>query len=272
MTRDEALEWGAATLLDAGILSARGDARKLVQHAATGSASPEMNVEDIQRFRGYIAARALHQPVSQIIGLRAFWANEFLVTQATLDPRPETELLVELASARRPNRVLDLGTGTGAVLISILSECADCHGIGTDVSQDALDVARQNADRIGVTSRASFVASDWWTSVDGLYDVVVSNPPYIPAADIADLDPDVRDWEPHLALSPGPEGLESYRAIAASLAEHLHPNGRGFFEFGIGQASDVQQIFVEHGLEVQAIHKDLSQKDRVIEVSLPKGT
>jgi release factor glutamine methyltransferase len=215
-------------------------------------------------FSALIVARMARQPVSQIIGSRAFWGRRFAVTRDTLDPRPETECLVESCLDLPFARVLDLGTGTGCILLTLLAERPSATGVGTDVSQAALDVANTNAQSLGVHHRAIFVASDWFASVTGTYDLIVSNPPYIASGEMACLAPEVHDWEPHLALTPGGDGLDAYRAIAAGAARHLASGGCLLVEIGPSQGSAVVAILQASGFATVSVRPDLDGRDRVV--------
>lgn len=263
MIDDALLRSAVAQLAKAGISNAGDDVRRIDRFVQETCDTDNHEITFLQA----IKARAQRQPVAQITGRRAFWKFDFHVTSDTLDPRPESELLVELATPHNPARVLELGTGTGAVLLSILSEVTSATGVGSDISPAALGVAKINATEIAVLDRLSLVQSDWFDSVSGEFDVIVCNPPYIPAAQIAGLEPEVKDWEPILALSPGPSGLESYIQLSANLERHLTADGRAYFEFGEGQRDRVSDVFASAGLKVCAIHKDLSGKDRVVEVA-----
>ncbi|TXB67551.1 peptide chain release factor N(5)-glutamine methyltransferase [Paracoccus aurantiacus] len=258
----------------AGIDSAALDASTLFQHAlhqALGNrvkhhhmaqhlmdrAEPDL----IAAYEQLVSAREKRQPISQIIGRRAFWNHDFAVTGDTLDPRPDTETLIEAALKLGWRSVLDLGTGTGAILISLLAERPGATGMGTDLSASALAVARDNAARIGV--EATFAAADWFDGVTGRFDLIVSNPPYIALSEMGGLQPEVRDWEPHSALTDFGDGLSAYRAIAADAAAHLTPGGHLLAEIGWQQANDVTAIFVSAGADVATL-KDLNGHDRVI--------
>ena len=211
-----------------------------------------------------VAVRSLRQPVSHIVGKRGFWNHEFMVNSDVLDPRPDTETLVAAALEQPFENVLDLGTGSGAIIISLLDEQKQAHGVATDISAKALDMSRRNAGRIGVAERVRFVEADWFSGVTGEYDLVVSNPPYISEPEMTTLAPEVRDWEPHLALTPGGDGLEAYRKISEGLKDRLAPNGRAFFEIGHRQALDVRAIFTNAGFNSLQTLQDLSGHDRVI--------
>ncbi|MGR3200087.1 MAG: peptide chain release factor N(5)-glutamine methyltransferase [Paracoccus sp. (in: a-proteobacteria)] len=259
---------GAALLRAAGIDGASRDADRILA-AALGIEPGQLRItddraltgEEAGRFHRGIAARALHQPVAQIVGFRDFWAHRFKVTRDTLDPRPETEALVEAALARPWRSVLDLGTGTGAILISLLAARPGATGTGTDISEAALQVARFNARQVRVNAR--FRQADWYQGITGPFDLIVSNPPYIAAAEMAGLSPDVRDWEPRTALTDGADGLSAYRAIAAGACGLLAPGGAVLVEIGPTQAEDVVAIFRASGAETR-IMKDLDGRDRVV--------
>lgn len=221
------------------------------------------------RFGDLIAQRGEFRPVSHILGRRAFWRDQFQVTDAVLDPRPETELIVELAlSGAKPTRILDLGTGSGAILLSLLGELPAATGVGVDVSAEALAVAGANGEALGLGDRAQLVQSDWFEHVDGAFDLVVSNPPYIPDADVACLSRDVRQWEPRIALTPGDTGLEAYQRIAQELHLYLTPGGRALFEIGAEQGAAVSGIFAGAGYANVLLHQDINGRDRVIELKL----
>ncbi len=252
----------------AGLEAPRHEAGAIMQ-AALGSRavcrpplSDEIAPEMQARLAAMLEARAARQPLSQITGRRAFWKHEFQVTPDTLDPRPDTESLVAAALELPWNSVLDLGTGTGAILISLLGERTGATGTGTDISEAALDVARANAARIGVSAR--FIRADWFQGVSGRFDLIVSNPPYIALAEMAGLQPEVRDWEPHSALTDFGDGLSAYRTIAAGAPAFLRPGGALLAEIGWQQAGDVMAIFRDAGAET-AILPDLDGRDRVLQ-------
>ncbi len=266
------LRAGVARLAAAGIAEPARDARLLMAHAlgvapgrltlALGDPLPEGGAE---RFEAYIAERALRRPVSQILGNRAFWGRDFTVTRDVLDPRPETETLIARALEGPPGRrLLDLGTGSGILLVTLLAEWQDATGVGTDQSAEALAVAGLNAARHGVAARAAFHETDWAEGISGLFDVIVSNPPYIPAAEVADLAPEVRDWEPRAALTPGETGLEAYARLARDLPRLLAPGGRALFEFGAGQERAVARLFADQGFTEIAFAADLDGRPRAL--------
>jgi len=248
MTEQEAAE----ALRRAGVDP--GEARKLARLAdATGAVFAEL-----------VARRVAREPFSHIAGYRDFWKHRFRVTPAVLDPRPETETLVELALQEPFTKVLDLGTGSGCIIISLLAERPGARGVGTDVSETGILVAGENAEKIGVIDRLVMPLSDWFEDVGGTFDLIVSNPPYIAAYEMAGLSPEVRDHEPHDALTDGADGLTHYRTIAHGAVDHLRPNGRLLVEIGASQGADVAQIFSASGLADVAIHPDLNGNDRVV--------
>ncbi|MFN3276038.1 MAG: peptide chain release factor N(5)-glutamine methyltransferase [Paracoccus sp. (in: a-proteobacteria)] len=273
MRLSDAQAEGSALLRAAGIEGAARDTDRIL--AAVLGIEPgalrmtedrDLTPDEAAAFNRGIAARALRQPVAQITGFRDFWAHRFKVTRDTLDPRPETEALVEAALALDWASVLDLGTGSGAILISLLAARPGASGLGTDLSEAALEVARFNARRIGVTAR--FRRADWFAGVEGQFDLIVSNPPYISAAEMAGLSADVRDWEPHAALTDGGDGLSAYRAIAAGCRAHLAPGGHLLAEIGPAQGQAVAALFQGAGAGVRVL-PDLDGRDRVVMAHFP---
>ncbi|MEM7058078.1 MAG: peptide chain release factor N(5)-glutamine methyltransferase [Pseudomonadota bacterium] len=217
------------------------------------------------RFAMGLARRIAREPLSHITGRRAFWSREFRVTPDVLDPRPETESLLAEALHRGPfGRVLDLGTGSGCLIISLLAEWPQATGTATDISGRALDVAAQNAKIHGVTPRLDLVKTDWIEGLEGPFDLIVSNPPYIREDEMPHLSPEVRDHEPALALSPGGDGLAAYRAISASIHGVLGPGGLLMVEIGATQSMEVSAILANAGWSVRAVIPDLDQRPRVI--------
>jgi release factor glutamine methyltransferase len=212
--------------------------------------------------------RLAHEPVARILGIKEFWALPFRLNEETLVPRPETETVVETALAAlgsrrlRALRIADLGTGSGAILLALLSELPNAAGIGTDLSPDALDVARRNAATLGLGGRARFVAGDFATGLTGRFDLVVSNPPYVATSDIATLAREVRDHDPRLALDGGADGLAAYRAIAADARRLI--GGHLVVEIGAGQQPDVEFLLAEKGLAIAAVRHDLSGIARAV--------
>jgi release factor glutamine methyltransferase len=272
----DALRRAIPRLQETGIEDAARDARVLLAHALgighdrlTLKLQDEMTAAQEEMFEAALLARMARQPVAQIIGRRLFWGQSFRVTRDTLDPRPETETLVAEALVRPFAKVLDLGTGTGCILLSCLKDMPLARGLGTDISDAALKVAVGNTRDLGLEARARFRKSDWFSNVSGLFDLIVSNPPYIAAAELPGLEPEVRDWEPQLALSPGGDGLDAYRAIVAGAGAHLLPGGRLLVEIGPAQGQAVAGLFARAGLADIRVLPDLDGRDRVVAAEKP---
>lgn len=210
-------------------------------------------------------------PLSRIYGVQAFWGREFEISEHTLDPRIDTEIIVQLALARLKGRdaplILDLGTGSGCILLSLLCERADARGVGVDLAGGALATARRNAARHGAGERALFTCSDWAAAVWGLFDLVVSNPPYISNRVIPHLDENVRKFDPILALDGGEDGLDAYRKIFLQLPVLLKPGASALFEIGFDQADAVLRLSGESGFSKGKIHPDSGGLPRVLEIS-----
>jgi len=273
LTVAETLRAGTRTLADAGIPDPARDARRLLAHALripsdrlTLAMADRLPMEAAARYDSALWFRTLRQPVSQITGQRLFWGRPFRVTRDTLDPRPETETLIAAALEAPFTRLLDLGTGTGAILLTLLAERPGTEGTGTDLSPPALAVAAQNAAALNLSPR--LIESDWFSRVTGRFDLIVSNPPYIPAQDMPALAPEVREWEPRSALTDEGDGLRAYRAIAADASDHLLPGGRLMVEVGAGQAADVAALFAAAGLAVAGTRPDMDGRPRVVIAAL----
>ncbi len=221
------------------------------EHLLRDGARP-LSAPEASRLTDALRRRLAHEPLSRIKGERAFYGRTFAVSPAVLDPRPETETLIDLVlqwvdengGRKRPLTIIDVGTGSGCILITLLAELPNATGLATDLSPDALDIARANAARYGIEAQIRFAQARSLDGIDGRFDILVSNPPYIPSADIAALDPGVRDHDPHLALDGGPDGLAIYRQIAAR-AGTVVPSGLIALEVGAGQAPGVLQILTK---------------------------
>jgi release factor glutamine methyltransferase len=252
-----------AQFKDAGVDSADLDARILVGSVLgldlTGliaAAARILNRDEAERLEGFARRRIAGEPTARIIGLKEFWGLPLRLSPATLVPRPDTETVVEAAleilraesSCDSPLRIADLGTGSGAILLALLSELPDAFGVGTDISVPALRTARDNARQLGFAARGAFVACDYAAALSGPFDLIVSNPPYIRSAEIASLDAEVRDHDPHRALDGGFDGLDAYRLIAAQASRLLAPGGALVMEVGHGQSGDVQRLLTAAGL------------------------
>jgi release factor glutamine methyltransferase len=264
-----------ARLSAARIESAALDARLLLGAVLdldlTGmiaSADRPLAAADAALIEGYAARRIDGEPIARILGTKEFWGLPFKLSQATLTPRPDTETVVELAlefaaSAPAP-RILDIGTGSGAILLALLSECPGATGVGADISPAALVAARRNARDFGLSSRAAFVACDYAAALSGGFDLIVSNPPYVRSADIPKLDPEVRDHDPHAALDGGRDGLDAYRALIPQAARLLKPGGALVVEAGLGQACDIEGLMTAAGLQTAGSRADLAGVLRAI--------
>jgi release factor glutamine methyltransferase len=223
------------------------------------------SVEFKRSFWEDIYAREQRRPVSKIINRRAFWTSDFLVTDAVLDPRPETETLIEAALGIGPvGRVLDLGTGSGAIAISLAKEWPDALVIATDVSRDAIAVAGRNVVQLGVEDQVMFLESDWFSAVQGQFDLTVSNPPYIALDEMDELSPEVRGFDPRMALTDEGDGLSCYQIIAAGAGAHLKAGGWLMVEIGPTQGAAVSEIFDAAGFADVGIRRDLDGRDRVV--------
>ncbi|MFZ4122494.1 MAG: peptide chain release factor N(5)-glutamine methyltransferase [Caulobacterales bacterium] len=221
----------------------------------------------MQAFEGLLARRGAREPMSQILGRKGFWKIDLAVNRNVLTPRPETELIVEAVLDRFGEAdaftILDLGVGSGAILLAILAARPLATGVGVDLSDAALEVAKANARALGLEGRAAFRAGSWGEGLTGPFDVVVSNPPYIPHADIPTLEPEVALFEPWIALDGGDDGLQAYRALAPDAARLLAEGGFVVVEQGTGQAHDVAAIFANHGLRASRLINDLGGHGRV---------
>jgi release factor glutamine methyltransferase len=246
-----------------GIDSAELDARMLVGAVLgldlTGmitAADRLLDCGESLRLEDFTRRRLAREPVARIVGHKEFWGLPLQLSPATLVPRPDTETVVELAlemlrndgASRRPLRIADLGTGSGAILLALLSELPGAYGFGTDISEEALQTAGANAARAGLADRATFVACDYATGLSGPFDLIVSNPPYIRAADIAGLAAEVRDYDPRAALDGGADGLDAYRALIPQAAGLLAPGGALVVEAGQGQSGPIQGLMTAAGL------------------------
>lgn len=273
----ETLNATTARLARAGIDSARLDARLLAAHALGWDVAKIVaekvffpDAEQRWTLNALMTRREAREPVAFILGHCEFWSLDFTVTPDVLVPRPDSETLVEaaLASAGTKDRatsILDFGTGSGCLLLALLSEWPNARGLGVDVSRAALDVAEGNSRRLGLDGRARFQVSDWDADVDGRFDLVISNPPYIAERDLSALEPEITRFEPRLALSGGGDGLACYRALGPAIVRRLAPNGRAFIEIGADQAETAGSVLSQAGLRFSAVHRDLAGHPRVIE-------
>lgn len=270
--------WTAARkrLSDADIDQPAIDSRLLLE-AAAGATRTEIVTDPYRALThdqsatldAYLERRARREPLSHILGRKAFWKIMLGVTPDVLTPRADSEVIVDMALKAypegRPFSVLDLGVGSGAILLAILAERPLAKGLGVDVSLEALAVARENAANLGLDGRVALLRGDWTAGLgDETFDVVVSNPPYIRSAEIETLEPEVRDYEPRLALDGGPDGLEHYRILAPEILRVLKPGGRFAVEIGHEQSRDVEDLFRAAGAADVFTVKDLADRDRVV--------
>ncbi len=279
-TRRALLKQVGERLAAHGIETAVLDARLLFQ-AASGLrhedivAEPDLIVppEVAAGFLLLIERRCKFEPVSRILGTREFYGRSFRVTPDVLDPRADTETLIGaalgLVQGKGPLRLLDLGTGSGALAVTLLAELPQATAVASDLSAAALAVAKANAGALGVAGRASFAQANWFEGIAGRFDLVVSNPPYIPLGDIAGLATDVREFDPPRALDGGPDGLEAYRRIAGGAGGHLAPGGQVVLEIGAGQENAVNEIFMRQGFARESRHFDLAGHVRCLVFSRP---
>ena len=261
-SRQEAVHRGAAVLATAGIEQPHREARLLLQHLLGLSREallldPDAPV-DLAAFAAQLARRAAREPLAFITGEREFWSLRFAVSPATLIPRPDTETLLEAALARidqpaQVGSVLDLGTGTGCLLLAALTEFRAAFGVGVDRSPDAAALAARNATVLGLADRAAFLAGNWEAALAGRFDLILCNPPYIDTATIPSLAPEVAQHEPRGALDGGRDGLDAYRAILPDLPRLLAVGGLAVCELGIGMAADVTRLAIGAGLATEAV-------------------
>lgn len=262
LTVEQARRQVAKLLASRSLDAAELDARLLVGHALrldlTGmvrAANRTLTPDESDRLNALANRRLAGEPVARILGQKEFWGLPLALSPATLVPRPDTETVVELAlemlrenPARQGTRIADLGTGTGAILLALLSELHGAVGIGTDISQEALETARGNAKRLGLADRTSFIRCDYAAGLTGAFDLIVSNPPYIPTCDIESLAVEVREHDPQRALDGGPDGLDAYRALIPQAVRILSPGAVLVVEAGQGQAARIEALMTAAGL------------------------
>lgn len=265
----EALRQAIKSLQAAHVQSASLDARLLLLHVLDISneqwiASPDvrMNAEQSATYENLVTRRVAREPIAHITGRREFWSLDFKVTNATLDPRPDSEAVIEAILQRISDKsaaisILDLGTGTGCLLLTLLKELPNAKGLGVDLSREAMSVAQENALSLGLSARVQFQHGNWCEGLSGTFDIIVSNPPYIPTTSIKSLAPEVAQYEPKLALDGGVDGLDCYRHIIAALPALLNAKGIAAFEVGAGQIQPVAEIASQNGLQLEGMRKDM---------------
>lgn len=277
-----ALDAAARALAAAGVPEPRLEARVLLGRTLdTGREAllghPERSITPAQRaaLKAAVERRRAREPTAYILGEREFWSLGFLVGRDTLIPRPDSETVVEAALAAVADRtaalsVLDLGTGSGCLLLALLSELPGARGVGVDISAGALKVARANAARLGCAERAHFLCGDWGGALGGRWDLIVANPPYLDGAEIDALAPEIAAFEPRVALFGGAEALACYRALAPDVARLLAPRGAAVLEVGAGHAASVAAVLADHGLAEAGRRRDLAGVERCVVVR-PRG-
>lgn len=275
-TAAQVMAAAAARLRAAGVPDPARDARILLAHAASVDAArvtliapEEIAPEIAERYEHLVALRAVRVPVSQLVGRRAFYGRDFEISRDVLDPRPETETLIELALSEPFARVLDLGAGSGCILVSLLAERPSATGVGADLSEAACLQASANAVRHAIADRASIIRSDWFGQVEGRFDLIVSNPPYLAQEEMAGVAPELRDHEPEMALTDGADGLSAYRVIASEAQGYLTATGRVLVEIGATQGASVAALFRQAGWGRVRVAQDLDGRDRVVWADTP---
>ena len=271
MTVQELLTAGQAKLRECGISDPVRDARLLLADCLE-LRTQNLNLLDnsciseikISKFWRMINERCKRKPVSKILGYRSFWGRDFEINENVLDPRGDTETLIELILDCNFENMLELGTGSGAIAITILAERPEVTCVATDISQYALNTARTNSKRHGVQNRLKLLYSNWFDKISGSFDIIVSNPPYISSKEYAQLSAEVLKYDPKISLTLGGDGLEAYREILSQALEKLSKNGHIFLEIGYTQANAVGHLFKEAGFQQITVHKDLGSRDRVI--------
>ncbi|HQT64711.1 MAG: protein-(glutamine-N5) methyltransferase, release factor-specific [Acidocella sp. 20-57-95] len=270
MKTADAVTHVAARLAAVGIEDARREARIILAAALQTDAAGLLISDNIDEaaFEPLLKRREVREPLAYILGQREFWGLDFATSPVTLIPRPDSETLIEAALTAFPDkhivrRVLDLGTGTGCLLVAALHEFPEAFGVGVDLSPEAAALAQQNAQNLGVRRRAAFITADWAAALTGTFELIFSNPPYIPAPDLERLMPEVRDYEPARALDGGADGLIAYRAIISALPALLAPGGVAVLELGVGQLAGVAALATKAGLE-SAARPDLAGHPRAL--------
>ena len=271
MTVQELLTASQAKLRECGISDPVRDARLLLADCLE-LRTQNLNLLDdsciseikISKFWRMINERCKRKPVSKILGYRSFWGRDFEINENVLDPRGDTETLIELILDCNFENMLELGTGSGAIAITVLAERPEVTCVATDISRYALNTARTNSKKHGVETRLKLLYSNWFDKISGSFDIIVSNPPYISSKEYAQLSAEVVKYDPKISLTLGGDGLEAYREILSQALEKLSKNGHIFLEIGYTQANAVGHLFREAGFQQIKVHKDLGSRDRVI--------
>jgi len=281
LTLRDAIATASGKLTKAGIEGASGEAWLLLSHV-TGRdratlfayAEDQLSAADERALMDLVERRAQHEPVALIVGQKEFWSLPFTITSDVLCPRPDSETLVEMAltllwqrdGEQQPPCLLDFGTGSGCVILALLSELPKASAIGVDQSLKSLAIAKANGERLGLSSRVNWICADWGTALSGNFDLIVSNPPYIKTGDWPTLSPEIRLFEPDAALLAGEDGLDAYRKLAPDIARLLSPDGIAVVEHGIHQGDAIADIMSKAGLNVIDRKADLAGIDRCLAV------
>ena len=270
---------GISNLTEYNIATPELDARILLQYVANISSEVLYLQQDLEispdikkNYLELLDRRINFEPVAKIIGSKSFWTSDFIVNTSVLDPRPDSEVIISSALELLPNKndnysFLDLGTGSGCLILSLLKEFSNSTGTAIDISSEALKVSKQNAELLSLTDRITFLQQNWADGLTGKFDLIVSNPPYIPSKEITTLAPEVQIFDPMLALDGGDDGLNPYRYLAKQIAALLKPDAFAILEFGYGQAKLVKEIFESHGYKFHRMLLDLASIERAIIVS-----
>lgn len=258
------------SLLESGCSSAFLDAELLMAHVLgknrefiIGRPEYELSEKESAEYNELLNRRKNREPVAKIIGKKEFWGREFFVNSATLDPRPDSECLIEAVfeifpDKNQPLKIIDFGTGTGCLLLTVLAEYPNSQAIGVDIDRNTLDIAIKNAEKLGLAKRSKFILNDWAKGIEGKFDLIISNPPYIKNSDIKNLEPEVSIHEPYTALAGGWDGLDCYRTIAPSVNNLLEKDAYLIFEFGMGQEEAVKTIFEKCGIRFVSFKRDMA--------------
>ncbi len=279
MNLARALNWGAEYLRSRDIDESRLEAELLLAHSLKidkpkliSDQQRDLSQTELAAFTELIGRRSEHEPTAYITGVQPFLSLDLYVEPSVLIPRPETELLVEnvlRSNVQSAKSILDVGTGSGAIAVSLAKHLPGANVVGIDTSEEALAIARKNAGRHRVTERCRFLRSDMFDNVEGVFDLIVSNPPYIPSSDMDGLQPEVRDWEPRAALDGGPDGLRYIRLLIEQTPAHLKPAGNLWFEFGFGQSRKIEEMLASNrNYKDIRIIKDYSGIDRIASAQL----
>ena len=264
----------AGRLKENGIKESAGEARQLISLATgltrekiIGYPERRLRQSEIQKLKNFLKLRCDRKPMSQIVGLREFWSMNFFIDEDVLDPRPDSETLVETVLDYFPNKntrlkILDLGTGSGCLLLSLLKEFSNAYGVGTDINRKSCLVAIENSRRFKLLSRSSFLVCDWCESLDTKFDIILANPPYLTDKEMQNLEPEIFNFEPHGALSGGVDGLDSYKNLIPQVRKFFSRESIFFLEIAPGLSPQIKTILGKNELKVLAMKKDLSQKAR----------